>query len=376
MAGLKGIPATYGGVERAVEEIGARLADRGHDVSVFCRSHYTPETVTVHRGMRLVRLPSWRTRTLDTLSHTALSAIRSRNERFDLVHLHSLGNAPIVPLFRGRGRRVVLTLHGLEWVQSKWKGTGHVFFRLCERPAVRWPDVVTSVSRHWGQDLARRMNRPVRYIPNGVAVPEKREPDLLRTRGLEPGRYVLFLARLVPEKGAHHLITAFRKLETSMRLVIAGDAERGGEYAHRLRALADGDDRIVFTGFVYGHLWNEFLSHAYATVHPSESEGLSIGLMEAMAFGNCVLVSDIAENLEVVGEEAGVRFRSRDPEHLREVLAGLLAAPERVNVMRRKAAEHVRRQFDWDRIVDEYETLFRSVLAPSLQGGKAEGDET
>jgi glycosyltransferase involved in cell wall biosynthesis len=365
LAGLKGIPATYGGVERAVEEIGARLASRGHDVTVFCRRHYTPKTASVHRGMRLLRLPSLETRRLDTLSHTGLSAIRCSVERLDVVHLHSLGNAPFIPWFRLGGARVVMTLHGLEWVQEKWRGTARAYFKACERPAVFWPDAVTSVSQHWGEDLVRRLGRPVRYIPNGVSIQKPQAPDLIGGLGLAPRGYLLFLARLVPEKGAHYLIDAFRGLRTGMRLVVAGGASDGSAYAASLRRQAAGDPRILFTGFVFGDLWRELLSHSYLTVHPSESEGLSMGLLEAMAFSNAVLTSDIPENLEVIGEDAGARFRCRDVEDLRRQLADLLASPERVASLRSLAVDRVRRRFDWDRIVDAYEEVLSMVLTSS-----------
>lgn len=360
MAGLKGIPATYGGIERAVEEIGARLVERGHDVTVFCRTHYTPAGTTRQRGMRLIRLPSLRTRALDTLSHTLLSGLCALPQRYDIVHLHSLGNAPFIPLFR-IGRPVVFTLHGLESVQAKWEGAGQSYFQRCERPAVTLPDAVTSVSRPQGEELAARHRREIRVIPNGVAPMSPGSPEPLRALGLSSRNYLLFMARLVPEKGAHHLIEAYRGLTTEMPLVIAGDAPPRDAYASRLRELAAPDPRILFTGYAFGDLWRALLSHAYLCVHPSESEGLSLGLLESMAFGNGVLVSDVPENLDVVGEDAAARFRSRDTADLRGRLSGLIAAPAEVERLRGLAAARVLRHFAWDRIVDAYEEVYRQA---------------
>lgn len=371
MAGLKGIPATYGGIERAVEEIGARLAARGHEVSVYCRTHYTPDGTRHHRGMTLVRLPSFARRTLDTLSHTALTAFHALGARHDVVHLHSLGNAPFIPLFRIR-RPVVLTLHGLETVQAKWAGAGQRYFRACERPACRWPDAVTSVSRAHAAELERRFGRRLLTIPNGAAPQDAGDPAPLAALGLVPRGYLLFMARLVPEKGAHHLIEAYRALDTPLPLVIAGDAAPGDPYVARLKAQAAPDPRIRFTGFAFGETWRALLGHPLFTVHPSESEGLSLGLLESMAFGNAVLVSDLAENLDVTGATGGAWFPSGDAAALRRELAALLTAPDRLVTLRAAARERVRAAYDWNGIVDRYEAVYASITpARPASGARA-----
>jgi glycosyltransferase involved in cell wall biosynthesis len=255
----------------------------------------------------------------------------------------------------------VVQTHGVEWKRDKWGLIGRTFFKLADYTVVYFPNRATSVSKVQQRYFKDRFGCEVRYIPNGVSPMEYHEPRWILAQGIEPNRYILFAARLVEEKGAHFLIEAFRKLDTDMQLVIAGDAAHAEKYKMLLRELSGGDPRIIFTGFVTGEPMEELFSNAYLFCLPSTIEGLPVALLEAMNYGNCCLASDIPENLEAL-EDYGFTFRNRDPEDLGGVLARLIADPDLIAGKRDAAREHVRRNYCWDRVTDQMEELYLSLL--------------
>jgi len=358
MFGIKGIPVPAG-AEVVAEEVGSRLVQRGHQVTVYVRSHYTPRTLTEYKGMRLVHLPSIPTKNLDAITHSFLSALAAMLSDADVVHIHSTGNSIFAFLPRLRGIKTVVQSHGLDWQRAKWGRFAKWYLRLTDYSTVHFPNAATAVSRKMADYYQRLSGREVVYIPNGVADVERAAPDLIRRYGLEGDDYLLFAARLVPEKGAHYLIEAYRRLGTSKKLVIAGDDDYGASYSQGLKAQAS--DRIIFPGFAQGALLQEFLSNAYLYVLPSEIEGLSTGLLEAMNYGNCVLTSDIEENLEVVGE-AGLTFQSRSVDDLAAKLQSLIQNEELVRSRRLLSRERARALFDWETITDRVEKLYRDII--------------
>lgn len=357
---VKGIPIG-GGIEKVTEEIGSRLVERGHEVIVYASRDYGT-TDCSYNGMRIKTVPSINTKALHKLSICFMATLDVMfRESVDLVHVHAVGPS-IFSLFpRLLGIPTVVQTHGLEWKRDKWGVIGKAFLKLAELSVVAFPSRATSVSLVQKEYFKEKFGRDVTYIPNGVSPVERREPCWLLQQGIIPGRYILFAARLVEEKGTHYLIQAFRKLNTDMQLVIAGDAAHAEKYKTLLNELAGDDPRIIFTGFVNGEPLTELFSNAYLFCLPSTIEGLPVALLEAMNYGNCCLASDIPENQEAL-EAHGYTFRNRDVHDLRQRLDELLASPEKVEAKKAAGAEHVYRTYSWERVTDQMEELYRSLV--------------
>ena len=358
---VKGIPIG-GGVEKVTEEIGSRLVAKGHEVIVYASRDYGTSDCT-YKGMEIQTVPSVNSKSLHKLSicfNATLDVLKKRN--VDLVHVHAVGPSLFSIFPRLVGIPTVVQTHGVEWQRDKWGLMGRTFFKLSDYTVVYFPNRATSVSRVQQAYFKDKFRKDVLYIPNGVSPVERVAPDWLLEQGIVPDRYILFAARLVEEKGVHFLIDAFRKIDTDMQLVIAGDAAHAENYKAQLRDLAGDDPRIRFLGFVTGTPMQELFSNAYLFCLPSTLEGLPVALLEAMNYGNCCLSSDIPENLEAV-EDYGYTFRNRDPDDLRRVLAELLANPAMVAEKREAAREHVRRNYCWDRVTDQMEELYTSLVS-------------
>lgn len=357
---VKGIPKG-GGIEKVTEEIGSRLVQRGHEVIVYSSRDYGT-TDGVYRGMEIRTVPSINTKSLHKLSICYLATRDVMlNDRADLVHVHAVGPSLFSFFPRRKGIPTVVQTHGMEWQRDKWGAVGKTFLKLANLTVIHFPNVATAVSKVQNRYYREKFGKEVVYIPNGVTPVERRDPDWLLSQGICPGRYILFAARLVEEKGVHFLIEAFRKTGTDMQLVIAGDAAHAEKYKATLRELAGADPRIRFTGFVTGAPMEELFSNAYLFCLPSTLEGLPVALLEAMNYGNCCLASDIPENLEAL-ENHGYTFRNRDAEDLHRVLADLLDNPEKVEEKRIAARDHVRSNYSWDTVTEQLESLYVSLI--------------
>lgn len=371
MVGQKGIPATYGGVERHVEEIAARLAAKGHDVTVYCRNHYTRGPEGYYRGIRLARYPSVNTKHLDTATHCLVCACDYLWKRYDVVHFHALGPSVFSLLPRLRRTRSVVTIHGLDWEREKWGRLAAWILKRCEYPSVHFPSRAIVVSRTLQHYFAEKYGMVPDVIPNGTNVAVIRPPRKMKQFGLDGAPYVLFVGRLVPEKGVHYLVEAFSQLavDPRVRLVLAGGTAFSDSYVSQLHRYQS--DRIRFLGYVYGDVLEELWSNAYFVVQPSTLEGLSISLLEGLSYGKCVLTSDIPENMEVVGD-AAPSFKSRDVEDLKEKLKLLIENPDLVRRYEAQSRE-VSRNYSWDRIVDSLERAYDQVVdlrTPTADGAQ------
>jgi len=358
---VKGIPKG-GGIEKVTEEIGSRLVQKGHEVIVYSSRDYG--TVDgYYNGMEIRTVPSINTKTLHKLS-ICFMATRDLmlNERVDVAHFHAVGPSIFSFFPRWKGVATVVQAHGVEWQRDKWGVLGRTFLRLSDYSVIHFPNTATAVSKVQNQYYRDKFSAEVRYIPNGVSPVERRDPEWLPTKGIVPDRYILFAARLVQEKGVHFLINAFRKIRTDMQLVIAGDAAHAEQYKSELKEMAGDDPRIIFTGFVSGAHMEELFSNAYLFCLPSTLEGLPVALLEAMNYGNCCLASDIPENLEAL-ETYGYTFRNRDQEDLARVLGKLINNPDLVVEKRSAAQEHVRCNYSWDRVTDQMEALYLSLIS-------------
>lgn len=356
---VKGMPLG-GGIEKYTEEVGSRLAARGHRIVVYAMRHYGARSGE-YKGMEVRALPTLRAKSAEKLTVSFLASIaQTVRAESDIIHFHAFGPAMFCALPRIAGRRVVVQGHSVEWKRARWRGFASLALRLMEIPSVRCPHAVTVVSKGLQEYLWQKYRVASEYIPSGVNPPVFEQPDLINGLSLESRRYILFMSRLVPEKGAHHLIKAFRRLRTDLRLVLAGDANEE-QYKQELRTLADDDPRIILPGFVTGRLQRELMSHCLLFVQPSEIEGMSISLLEAMSYGNCCLMSDISENLEV-GMGRAVSFRSGDADNLAEKIHHLIQDQSGPAEMAGRAQRHVLQNHSWDVITDQMEAFYMKVL--------------
>ena len=351
-----------GGIERLTYEVGGRLARRGHDVVVFSMGHYG-EAVSIE-GMRVIEVPCLPGSASErlTASFTAIMKLLASKSEFDIVHMHTPMTGVfglITKLFR---IPTVVQMHGVDWQRSRWGNFASFVIRLLERIVMRQMPFCTAVSQSVCDFYEKRYGRRLRYVPTGTSPVERSiATDRIEEFGLVPGGYILFTARLVSEKGAQYLISAFRKMDTSMKLVIAGGHLGSDPYSQQLAQLVGDDPRIVFPGFVEGELKRQLLSHAAVYVQPSELEGLSIALLDAMSYELPCVVSDIPENLEAIAS-AGVTFQSGNSEDLREKLQDLLADDARRAALGRAAIVRVRETFSWDNVTDQLERLYEEAI--------------
>jgi glycosyltransferase involved in cell wall biosynthesis len=366
MIGQRGVPATHGGIEHHVEEIGSRLADRGHDVTVFCRTNYVEEGRRRHRGMRIVRVPTIGTKHLDAIVHSGLSTFAGALQRADVHHFHALGPGLFTPVPRLLGRaKVVQTIHGLDHERSKWGGAAQQVLRTGAELSYRVPHAVVAVSRALAAHYRARSEVPVAYVPNGAPIARHRPPGpVLAELGLEPGRYVLFVGRLVPEKAPDALVRAFARLDTDQKLVIVGGSSFTDEYVASLEALAAADPRCVLAGWRFGDGLDELYSNAALFVLPSLLEGLPLTLLEAASFGLPVVASSIPPHLEVLGSSAPGR-RLVEPgnvDALATELGRALADPAAELLGAKGLRAEVCDHYDWDLVTDATEDLYHRVL--------------
>ena len=350
-----------GGIEKLTEEIGSRLIQKGHQIVVYSSRDYGTSD-GLFKGMDIKTVPSLNSKTLHKLSICLYATVDVLNRNdIDLVHVHAVGPSLFSIFPRMKGIPTLVQTHGFEWKRDKWGLIGKTLLKLSDYSAVYFPNKTTSVSMVQKKYYEEKFGKKIVYIPTGVSVARDQKPKWILEQGLEPERYILFAARLVKEKGAHYLIDAFRLIHTDMKLVIAGDAAHEEKYKSSLKHKAARDKRIVFPGFVTGEPLKELFSNAYLFCLPSTLEGLPIALLEAMSYGNCCVASDIPENLEAI-ESYGYTFKNREIEDLKRVLMDLIKHPEKVEKKKEIAKTHVLRNYSWDKITDQMEALYFSLL--------------
>jgi glycosyltransferase involved in cell wall biosynthesis len=360
MLGTRGVPASYSGFETYYEQLGARLVARGHQVTVYCRTHHITYAQPAYRGMRLVKLPTIANKYLDTIVHSLLSSLHALTQGYDICLYAIAGNSPVTWIPRLAGQATVLNVDGLDWKRAKWPGPAKAYIRFAERLATILPTVYLTDSRVVQTYYRNAYGSEPPYIPYGSDVPVVPPGATLAQFGLTPRGYVLFVGRLVAENCAHHLVEAFRGLETDLKCVIVGDAPYAAEYIRGLK-MTD-DPRVIFTGYQFGQAYHELGSHAAIFVETSGVGGTHPALVEAMAFGACVVAHDTAENLETIGD-AGLSYDgARGGDALRPLLARLLADSALVEDYRRRAAARAAAVYSWEAVTDSYEALFRSLL--------------
>lgn len=360
MIGIRGVPASYSGLETCAEQLGRRLVARGHQVTVYCRPHHRHAATDCYAGMRLVTLPTIRNKYLDTIVHTTLGALHALTQPYDVVLAFTAGNSPVAWLPALTGKRVVLNVDGLDWRRKKWPGLAKRYIQFAERLATWLPYSLVTDSLVVQSFYRDTYQSETTYIAYGADVEPLGAGPFLAQFGLEPGRYILFVGRTVPENCAHHLVRAFEGLDTDMKCVIVGDAPYADDYKAELRAMAGSN--VIFTGYLFGEGYRELSTHAYCFVETSEVGGTHPALLEAMAFGKCVVVNDTPENLETIGDAGFSYAGAEGAPALRRLLAHLLAHPAQVAAYGERALRRVNRHYTWDAITDRYEQLFYRLL--------------
>ena len=355
LLGSRGIPGRYGGYETLMEELAVRLVERGFQVTVYCRSHSTPRSLASWRGVRLVVLPTIRTKYLDTPVHTFLSCLHAAHEPFDAALVVNSANALFVPLLRVSGIPVALHVDGIEKRRAKWGPVGRAVYALSERLACVLPDALVTdaevIRRHY-LDRYGVESVPIAY---GVDPRPPQETGVLERLGLQSRGYFLYVSRFEPENNPHRVAEAYRQVGGDLPLVMVGSAPYAGRFIEGFTRGAD--PRILFPGPIYGEGYRELLSHALAYVHATEVGGTHPALVEAMGYGNCVVVNDTPENREVAAE-AGLWFRATEPSSLAGQLERVRQDPEEAAERGRTAARRAALHYSWDRVVDQYGNLF------------------
>lgn len=377
MLGHKRIPSREGGVEIVVGELATRMASMGHEVTCYNRkghhvsgADFDGNAVSSYDGVRLKNVFTIQKKGLAAMTSSFFASIRTAFSRYDVVHFHAEGPCAMIWLPKLFRKRCIATVHGLDHQRAKWGGFASKYIRFGEKCAVRFADEIIVLSENVQKYFKDTYNRETVFIPNGVSRPEILESREITDRfGIERGGYILFLGRLVPEKGLKYLVEAFKNTKTDKKLVIAGGASDSGGFDTELKALAADDDRIIFTGFVQGRTLQELYSNAYIYVLPSDLEGMPLSLLEAMSYGNCCLVSSIPECAEVV-EDHGVIFEKGNVEDLNAKLQTLCDSPETVDSYKQKASDYICNKYNWDDVTAETLKLYGVDIEKTNQADK------
>lgn len=374
MIGQKGIPAISGGVERHVDELSTRLVKAGHDVLAYTRPNYTDPSLREHKGVQLISLPSIPTKHLDAITHTLRACLDVAKRNVDIVHFHSIGPSFLVWLVKllKLNTPVIFTFHSPCYKHKKWKIFARFCLRMAEVISCRLSNTTIAVSRTLRNYAIRKHNSRAIYVPNGVPAMENCEIQKIKYMGLQKDGYILSVSRLVRHKGLQHLIRAYQELKTDKKLVIAGDGSYTDNFVKELKSLAGNNKNIIFAGEQSGRNLAELFSNAYLFVQPSETEGLSISLLEAMAYGKATLVSDIPENLEAVGPY-GFTFRNKNYKDLAGRLATLLRNSEVVVKMGELERKRALDNYNWEVVIDKTIKIYNNVLLEKVSAKKGFG---
>lgn len=365
MLGHKRIPSREGGVEIVVEELSTRMVSRGHQVTCYNRkghhasgAEFDSEQSQEYKGVKLRSVWTLDKKGFAAMTSSLSAAVSAAFGKYDVIHFHAEGPCAMLWIPKLFGKRCIATIHGIDWQRAKWGGFASKYIKFGEKIAARYADEVIVLSEGVQNYFLDTYGRKTAFIPNGVSRPILRAPQRIQEEfGLNTGSYILFLGRLVPEKGVSYLIEAFKRTCTDRKLVIAGGSSDTETYQLELKKLAEGDSRIIFTDFVQGEMLEELYSNAYVYVLPSDLEGMPLSLLEAMSYGNCCVVSDIAECVEVV-EDKAVVFKKGDISDLQKKLQWLCDCPEQIADYKKNAADFICGKNNWCDVVDRTLDLY------------------
>ena len=354
-----------GGIEIVVKELCTRMAQNGCEVTCYNRAgHHVSgaeyDKTIEYDGIRQKVVPTIERKGLAAVSSSFFAALYSAFGRYDVVHIHAEGPAFFCWIPKLFGKRVICTIHGLDWAREKWKfGVGSKFIRQGEKNAVKYADEIIVLSKGVQDYFKQTYGRDTILIPNGVSRPKNVEADLITKKfGLHKDDYICALSRLTEEKGIHYLIEAYQNVKTDKKLVIAGDTSDTDDYVMKLKKLAGNNPNIIFTGFVSGRTLEELYSNAYVYVLPSKLEGMPLSLLEAMSYGNCVIGSDIAEIADVV-EDKAILFKKANVEDLKEKLQMVCDDVELVEKYKNEASGYICGRYNWEDVVNRTVEVYR-----------------
>lgn len=366
MIGHKRIPSREGGVEVVVEELATRLAKKGYQIDVYNRkgknvqdknADKDKKNIKEYKGVHIITIPTINKKGIDALLYSFFASIRALFGKYDVLHYHAEGPCAMlwIPhLFR---KKIIVTIHGLDWQRSKWGGFATKYIKFGEKLAAKYADEIIVLSKGVQNYFKDTYNRDTVFVPNGVNKPVTRNPSIIKEKyGLEKDSYILFLARIVPEKGLHYLIEAYKQIDTDKKLVIAGGASHTNDYLKEIKNMVVSDDRIIMTGFVQGDELEELFSNCYLYCLPSDVEGMPISLLEAMSYGCNCLVSDIKENTQVIDKYAKT-FKKGNVEDLKEQIKKILA--KGINIKKSDVIDYILKKYNWDNIVNVMEKIYK-----------------
>lgn len=357
--GHKRIPSNEGGIEKGVEQHAYRMVQRGHQVTAYNRGghniygkEYDKQKLKEYRGIKIVTIPTLKG-AAEVPVYSFLATLHCIFHRPDVISFRASGPCCMIPLAKLFGIRVVASLHGIDSQRDKWGKFASWYLRMGEKFAAKFSDVCLVLSKNMKEYIDKKYHVNSILFANGVDEPQKLAPQIIKDKwGLEKDGYILSLGRIVPEKGLHYLIPAFKKCKTDKKLIIAGGSNSNKDYYESLQEMAKDDNRIIFTGFVTGQVITELYSNAYIFAIPSNLEGMANALLEAMSYGNCCLISDIPENTEVVNDKA-VWHKKGSESDIYAKLQNLLDHPEIVAKFKSEAAPYILSRYSWDRVVDQ-----------------------
>ena len=370
MIGHKRIPSREGGIEIVVGELSSRMVKKGNEVVAYNRKseHIAGKDfennagLKEYSGVRLEWIATPNSSKLNAIVYSAFATLKAVFKKFDVIHFHAEGPSAMVLPAKLLGQKCVVTIHGLDWQRSKWGGFATKFLKFGEKTAAKYADEAIVLSQNVKDYFMKTYGRETVFIPNGINKPNIRKANIIKEKyGIDKDDYILFLGRIVPEKGIHYLINAYNQLKTNKKLVIAGGASHTSEYESELHDLAANNKNILFTGFVQGEELDELYSNAYIYCLPSDLEGMPISLLEAMSYSNCCLTSDIRECTEVCNDRAEY-FAAGSTQDLKAKLEALLGDEKKVSDYKSNAQQYVLEAFNWDDITQQTLDLYKRVI--------------
>ena len=366
MIGQKRIPSREGGVEIVVDELSTRMAAKGHEVTCYNRGgkHVSEKKIKMpnlknYKGVKLVKCFTIDKKGLAAMTSSFFGTLKILFSKAEVVHYHAEGPCVwlwIIKFFSKK--KIVVTIHGLDWQRAKWGGFATKYIKFGEKVATKYADEIIVLSKNVQKYFKQTYNRKTYFIPNGVNKPEIIKAEIIKKYGLKKDNYILFLGRMVPEKGIHYLIEAYKKINTDKKLVVAGGASDTDDYYNELKTLAKDNKSIIFTGFVQGKELDELYSNAYIYCLPSDLEGMPLSLLEAMSYGNCCLTSDIDECSEVI-EDNGITFKKSNVNDLKNKLEKICKDSKQVFQYKSKAQDYILKKYNWDDVVEKTIQLYK-----------------
>lgn len=362
LIGTRGVPANYGGFETFYEELGKRLVEKGHEVTVYCRDSYYHEKTDSYLGMKLVYLPNLKKKSLDTLSHTLFSILHAIRQPFDVYMVCNAANSPALLLPRLLGRRIAINTDGLEWKRGKWGKVAQIYYKLSERISCLLADRVVADSRGIQDYYLSEYNAATTFIPYGAYPSKSRNPGLLASIGLTPGDYFLQITRFEPENNPLLTIQAFKQLQTDKKLVVVGGVPYESDYLRQIQREAEGHPNIILPGSIYDkELLNEIWCNCFAYIHGNEVGGTNPALLQTMASGCFTIAIDVSFSRDVLAD-SGIFF-GKDQHALADKMKWALGNTSSLENYKAKAVERIEKYYSWDSVTDAYEAMFLEMIA-------------